>query len=195
MAPTYVASFKAVYLCLRSSPRSMPVARSYCPSCSPSYSTFFFSLPYECWSELHVPRMPASALLLISLLFGTIVAFVTGMSGPAASWAAKLPEGVPRLQEHLSFLQAPIEVVRQFWQHAQGYVSGASQSTGGASQAPAFGAGLFAELVLWHKRLRRRFLRDNSRTFFPAAFGGSHFCVVSSRSCHLSDKRQAVEIS
>ena len=59
------------------------------------------------------------------------------MSGPAGSWAAKLPEGVPRLQEHLSFLRAPIEAVRQFLQQAQGYVSGDSQSTAGASQAPA----------------------------------------------------------
>jgi predicted PurR-regulated permease PerM len=61
--------------------------------------------------RLHLPRM-LGALLLIALLFGTIVAFVTGMSGPAGSWAAKLPEGVPRLQEHLSFLRAPIGAVR-----------------------------------------------------------------------------------
>jgi hypothetical protein len=51
------------------------------------------------------------ALVLIALLFATIVAFVTGMSGPASSWAAKLPEGVPRLQEHLSFPRAPIDAV------------------------------------------------------------------------------------
>ena len=63
--------------------------------------------------RLHVPRM-LGALLLIALLFGTIVAFVTGMSGPASSWAAKLPEGVPRLQEHLSFLRAPIEQFGNF---------------------------------------------------------------------------------
>jgi predicted PurR-regulated permease PerM len=60
--------------------------------------------------RLYVPRI-LGALLLIALLFATIVAFVTGMSGPAGSWAAKLPEGVPRLQEHLSFLRAPIDAV------------------------------------------------------------------------------------
>src|ERR1700734_1839467 len=89
--------------------------------------------------RFYLPRMLA-ALILIALLFGTIVAFVTGMSGPASSWAAKLPEGVPRLQEHLSFLRAPIEAVRQFWQQAQGYVSGDSQPA--SSTSPAFGAGL-----------------------------------------------------
>src|ERR1700728_3763971 len=91
--------------------------------------------------RLHVPRM-LGALLLIALLFGTIVAFVTGMSGPASSWAAKLPEGVPRLQEHLNFLRAPIEAVRQFWQQAQGYVSGDSKPAASATQGPAIGAGL-----------------------------------------------------
>ena len=73
--------------------------------------------------RLRVPRI-LGALLLIGLLFGTIVAFGTALSGPAGSWAAKLPEGVPRLQEHLSFLRAPIEAVRQFMLQAQGYVSG-----------------------------------------------------------------------
>jgi hypothetical protein len=63
--------------------------------------------------RVRVPKM-LGALLLIGLLFGTVVACGTALSGPAGSWAAKLPEGVPRLQEHLSFLRAPIETVRQF---------------------------------------------------------------------------------
>jgi predicted PurR-regulated permease PerM len=50
---------------------------------------------------LHVPRMLA-ALLLILVLFGTIVGLGTAISGPAGIWAAKLPEGIPRLQERLS---------------------------------------------------------------------------------------------
>ena len=54
----------------------------------------------------HVPRMFA-ALLLILAVFGTIVGLGAAIEGPASSWAAKLPEGIPRLQERLSFLQAP----------------------------------------------------------------------------------------
>ena len=54
----------------------------------------------------HVPRMLA-ALLLILAVFGTIVGLGTAIAGPASTWAAKLPEGIPRLQERLSFLQAP----------------------------------------------------------------------------------------
>jgi predicted PurR-regulated permease PerM len=55
----------------------------------------------------HVPRMLA-ALLLILAVFGTIVGLGAAIAGPASTWAAKLPEGIPRLQERLSFLQAPI---------------------------------------------------------------------------------------
>src|SRR3984893_12453139 len=44
--------------------------------------------------RLYVPRMLA-ALLLILVLFGTIVGLGTAISGPAGTWAAKLPEGIP----------------------------------------------------------------------------------------------------
>src|SRR5579859_1407637 len=43
-----------------------------------------------------VPRALA-ALLLILALFGTIVGLGAAISGPASQWAAKLPEGLPRL--------------------------------------------------------------------------------------------------
>ena len=56
--------------------------------------------------RLHVPRTIAS-LLLILTLFGTIVGLGAAISGPARTWAAKLPEGIPRLQERLSFMREP----------------------------------------------------------------------------------------
>ena len=54
--------------------------------------------------RFHVPRVLA-ALLLILALFGTIVGLGTAISGPARTWAAKLPEGIPRLEERLSFIE------------------------------------------------------------------------------------------
>jgi hypothetical protein len=56
--------------------------------------------------RLHLPRILA-ALLLILTLFGIIVGLGTAISGPAGTWAAKLPEGIPRLQERLSFMREP----------------------------------------------------------------------------------------
>ena len=65
--------------------------------------------------RLHVPRMLA-ALLLILALFGTIVGLGTAISGPAGTCVAKLPEGIPRLQERLSFMREPINTLQRFIQ-------------------------------------------------------------------------------
>ena len=72
--------------------------------------------------RLRVPRMLGS-LLLIGLLFGVIVAFASALAGPAGTWAAKLPQGLPRLQEHLSFLRGPVQAVQQFLQQGRGRFS------------------------------------------------------------------------
>src|SRR6266566_6934606 len=50
--------------------------------------------------RLHVPRA-AGALLTILLVVGGLVGLGAALSGPAGTWAAKLPEGIPRLVEHL----------------------------------------------------------------------------------------------
>ena len=64
---------------------------------------------------MSVPRVLA-ALLLIVGLFGAIVGLGAAISGPASTWAAKLPEGIPRLQERLSFLKVPIDTLQRFLQ-------------------------------------------------------------------------------
>lgn len=68
--------------------------------------------------RLHIPRLFA-VLLLILALFGTIVGLGTVISGPAGAWAAKLPEGIPRLQERLSFMRAPINTLQSFLQQVE----------------------------------------------------------------------------
>jgi predicted PurR-regulated permease PerM len=50
--------------------------------------------------KLHVPRALA-ALGLIFCVFGAIIGVGAAISGPAASWAQKLPGGVTRLEERL----------------------------------------------------------------------------------------------
>jgi predicted PurR-regulated permease PerM len=54
-----------------------------------------------------VPRGLAAAALII-LLFGAFGVLGTVLSGPAATWAEKVPTGLPKLQERLSFLSKPI---------------------------------------------------------------------------------------
>src|SRR6202011_1698021 len=86
--------------------------------------------------RLHVPRILA-ALLLILALFGTIVGLGTAISGPAGTWAAKLPEGIPRLQERLSFMREPINTLQRFLQQVEDF-----GGTGPSPNAAASGRGL-----------------------------------------------------
>ena len=63
--------------------------------------------------RLRVPRIIASLLVILALL-GTIVGLGAAVSGPARTWAAKLPEGIPRLQERLSLVREPINTLQRF---------------------------------------------------------------------------------
>jgi predicted PurR-regulated permease PerM len=69
--------------------------------------------------KLHLPRVVA-ALAIISVLFGGIIGLGTALSGPAASWAQKIPDGLPRLEERLTFLSRPIQTIQKFLHQAEG---------------------------------------------------------------------------
>jgi predicted PurR-regulated permease PerM len=66
----------------------------------------------------HVPRGLAAAALII-LLFGALGGLGTALSGPAASWAEKVPAGLPKLQERLSFLSRPITAFQRLVARAE----------------------------------------------------------------------------
>ena len=91
---------------------------------------------------LRVPRLFA-ALLQILALFGSIVGLGAAISGPAGSWAAKLPEGIPRLQERLIFLRAPINTLQVFLQQVEDF-GGTGQFANAA--APTQGPTLLTKL-------------------------------------------------
>ena len=86
--------------------------------------------------HLHVPRTIA-ALFLILTLFGTIVGLGAAISNPARTWAAKLPEGVPRLQERLSFMREPIDTLQRFLQQVEDFGgTGPSPNVAASAQGP-----------------------------------------------------------
>jgi predicted PurR-regulated permease PerM len=72
--------------------------------------------------RIHIPRAIA-ALVMITILFITLVTMGTALSGPAHDWVAKLPEGLPRLRERLSFISGSVESVQRFLQNAESYIS------------------------------------------------------------------------
>ena len=112
--------------------------------------------------QLHVPRIHA-ALLLILALFGMIVGLGTAISGPARTWAAKLPEGIPRLEERLSFMRAPINTLQGFLQQVEDIGETGPSPNGAISER---GATLL--MIHWNPTLCQRALHDGAVSFFPS---------------------------
>jgi predicted PurR-regulated permease PerM len=141
--------------------------------------------------RLHVPRILA-ALLLILILFGTIVGLGAAVSGPASTWATKLSEGIPRLQERLSFMREPINTLQLFLQRVEAF-----GSTGPASNAtaPALGSTLPAELFTGTRNFASGFLTTVLFLFFLLVYGDIFLLRLVEILPRFSSKRQAVEIS
>jgi predicted PurR-regulated permease PerM len=144
--------------------------------------------------RIRVPRGIAAAfsvLLVLAVLAGT----VSALAGPASSWAAKLPEAIPKLRENLSFLNRPLDAVQSMMHQLDNLGGGAAEGAGQA-QAPQIHsssmigvlfsgtasatAGLFTTLLVLF------YLLVSGETFMR------RFVEILPR---FRDKRQAVEIS
>jgi predicted PurR-regulated permease PerM len=68
--------------------------------------------------RLHLPRA-VGALLTVLLVIGALVGLVAALSVPAATWAERLPEGIPRLEEHLRVISGPIQAFQKVIQQAE----------------------------------------------------------------------------
>jgi predicted PurR-regulated permease PerM len=109
--------------------------------------------------RIHIPRVIA-ALLMITVLFVSLVSMGTALTGPAHDWVGKLPEGLPRLQERLSFISGPITGIRHFLQNAESFMhvttsegAASSPASSGLSEVmfagtASFASGLFMTVIV-----------------------------------------------
>ena len=139
---------------------------------------------------LHVPRTIA-ALLLILALFGTIVGLGTAISGPAGNWAAKLPEGIPRLEERLSFMRVPINTLQGFLQQVED-LGGTGKSN---AAAPAQGPTLLTKLFTGTRKFASSFFTTVLFLFFLLLTGDVFLHRLVEILPRFRSKRQVVEIS
>jgi predicted PurR-regulated permease PerM len=141
--------------------------------------------------RLHVPRIVA-ALLLILALFGTIVGLGTAISGPAGTWAAKLPEGIPRLQERLSFMREPINTLQRFLQQVEDFGgTGAPQNATASARGPT----LLTKLFTGTRNFASGFFTTVLFLFFLLVSGDIFLHRLVEILPRFSNKRQVVEIS
>jgi len=141
--------------------------------------------------RLRLPRTLA-ALLLIFALLGTIVGLGTAVSGPARNWAGKLPEGIPRLQEKLSFVREPVNTLQRFLQQLEDF-GGGTEPVKNAT-ASAEGQTFLAKLFTGTRNFASGFFTTVLFLFFLLVSGDiflQRFVEILPR---FSSKRQVVEI-
>jgi predicted PurR-regulated permease PerM len=141
--------------------------------------------------RVRLPRGIA-AMFLILVLFGTLGGLGAVLSGPAVSWAQKLPAGIPKLQEHLSFLSQPIAAVQKFADQAQGLTQASE-----AKPVPVAvqGAGLSDRLLSGTRAFASGLLETVLVLFFLLVSGDTFLRRLVEILPRFKNKRQAVDIS
>jgi predicted PurR-regulated permease PerM len=141
--------------------------------------------------RLRIPRALAAVVLIVAL-FGTIVSLGAAISGPAANWAGKLPEGVPRLEERMSFVRAPINTSQQFLQQIENIgAAGARPET----VSPVGGAALLATVFAGTRSFASGLFTTVLFLYFLLVSGDTFLRRLVEILPHFSSKRQAVDIS
>ena len=141
--------------------------------------------------RVRLPRGIA-AILLILVLFGTLGGLGTALSGPATSWAQKLPTGIPKLEERLSFLSRPIAAFQKFVDQAQGLTLGGEPK---AVPVAVQGSGLSDRLLSGTRSFASGLLETVLVLFFLLVSGDTFLRRLVEILPRFKDKRQAVDIS
>ena len=166
----------------RTSPRMLPAAYVVSEILLPLVFAIVLKLLLQpalrVLERLHVPRILA-ALLLILALFGMVIGLGTAISGPARTWAAKLPEGIPRLEERLSFMRAPINTLQVFLQQVENIGETGRSPNGAISER---GATVLLNLFTGTRNFASGFFTTVC-FFSPFSCLAIFFCIASSRYC------------
>jgi predicted PurR-regulated permease PerM len=143
------------------------------------------------FERVRVPRGIA-AILLIFLLFGTLGGLGTALSGPATGWAQKLPTGIPKLEERLSFLSRPIAAFQKFADHAQGMTLGGEPK---AVPVTVQGSALSDRLLSGTRTFASGLLETVLVLFFLLVSGDTFLRRLVEILPRFKNKRHAVDIS
>jgi predicted PurR-regulated permease PerM len=143
------------------------------------------------FEKLYLPRLFA-ALAIIVVLFGGVVGLGAALSGPAASWAEKLPGGLPRLQERLTFLSKPIQTLQKFLHQAEGLTQGAGPAI---ATVAVQGAGWNDKVLSATRAIVSGLFTTVLVLFFLLVSGDTFLRRLVEILPRFKDKRQAVHIS
>jgi predicted PurR-regulated permease PerM len=142
--------------------------------------------------RLHLPRS-VGALLTVFLAIGTLVGFVAGLSVPAANWAAKLPEGIPRLESHLVVIKNPILALQKLIQQTEEVADNPAQK--GSTIAVRPDLGLSGALFTGTRAVLGGLFTTVLVLYFLLVAGDIFLRRIVEILPTFSNKRQAVDIS
>lgn len=142
--------------------------------------------------RVHLPRA-IGAILPILLVFGLLAGIGAAVSGPAATWAERLPEGLPRLEAHLASLQGPIQALQQVIQQAEQVADAPGQK--GSIIAVRRDLGLTDVLVSGARAVIDGLFTTILVLYFLLASGDIFLRRIVEILPKFGDKRQAVDIS
>jgi predicted PurR-regulated permease PerM len=139
-------------------------------------------------------RVPTAlgAILLIVVVIATIVGLGAAISGPAEAWIAKLPEGIPRIEERLSFLNAPIKTLQTFLAAANNF---GAQSPRQGSPGPLDGGAILSSVFSGTRSFAGGLFTTVMFLFFLLLAGDSFLRRLVEVLPRFRSKRQAVDIS
>jgi predicted PurR-regulated permease PerM len=144
----------------------------------------------ELLERLHLPR-PVGALVVILLVAGVLAGLVTALSGPASTWAQKLPQGIPRLEAHLMVLKRPIEGMQTIIQQAEQ----ATETPGEGRSVAIRDSGLSSALLAGTRTLVDGLFTTVLVLYFLLVSGDIFLRRLVEILPKFGDKRQAVDIS
>ena len=141
--------------------------------------------------RLRVPKVLGSILLILVVL-ATIVGIGAAISGPAEAWIAKLPEGIPRIEERLRFLDAPIKALRTFLAAANSFGAVGPQQS---SPGPLAGGAILSSVFAGTRSFAGGLFTTVMFLYFLLVAGDSFLRRLVEVLPRFASKRQAVDIS
>jgi predicted PurR-regulated permease PerM len=142
--------------------------------------------------RMHLPSV-VGALLAILLVIGSLVGLAAGLSVPAATWAERLPDGIPRLEAHLVVLKTPIEALQKVIQQAEQVADTSGQN--GSMIAVRRDLGLTGALFAGTRAVLDGLFTTVLVLYFLLVSGDIFLRRVVEILPTFKDRRQAVDIS
>jgi predicted PurR-regulated permease PerM len=139
----------------------------------------------------HIPRAIGAVLsvLLVLLAFGGTISM---LAGPAAAWAGKLPEAIPKLKDGLYFLQEPIDAVQGMMKQIEGLTGEVASGQQSSTIRPA---SLVGALLSGSATVTSGMFTTLLILFYMLVSGETFLRRMVEILPRFRDKRQAVELS